>query len=166
MLSQIDVFHDCFDQVDDPRVPGRTTHPLNAILFLVVAATIADADGPEEIECFGHERIDWLGHFADFSEGIPSHDTIGRVLSLIKPEQFQQALIDWHAQLCTAHHDAENNTDEEGDGQDQPIHIAIDGKTSRGSYTDAKKSNAIHFVSAWASKLPGLRLRQTDSTYL
>lgn len=43
MLSQIDLFHDCFDQVDDPRVPGRTTHLRNSIQFLVVAAMIADA---------------------------------------------------------------------------------------------------------------------------
>lgn len=154
MLSQIDVFHDCFDRVEDPRVPGRTTHPLNSILFLVVAAMIADADGPEEIEDFGNERLDWLSQFADFSEGIPSHDTIGRVMSLIKPEQFQQALIDWHQQWCAAHRDAEST------GND-PVHIAIDGKTSRGSYTNAEKSNAIHFVSAWASK-HGVTLGQTE----
>ncbi len=156
MLSQIDVFHDYFDQVDDPRVPGRTTHPLNSILFLVVAAMIADADGPEEIEDFGNERIDWLSQFADFSEGIPSHDTIGRVMSLIKPEQFQTALIDWHKHLCAAHHAAPPE-----DGESEPVHIAIDGKTSRGSYTNAEKSNAIHFVSAWATK-HGVTLGQTE----
>ncbi|TWU46798.1 Transposase DDE domain protein [Rubripirellula reticaptiva] len=161
MLSQVDVFHDCFDQVDAPRVSGRTIHPLSSILFLVVAATIADADGPEEIECFGNERLDGLGRFADFPEGIPSHDTIGRVLSLIKPDQFQQALLYWHTQLCRTHHDAENQADEAGDSDDQPVHVAIDGKTSRGSYTNAEKSNAIHFVSAWASK-HGVTLGQTE----
>lgn len=157
MLSQIDVFHDCFDQVDDPRVPGRTTHPLNSILFLVVAATIADADGPEEIQDFGNEHIDWLTRFTDFPEGIPSHDTIGRVMSLIKPDQFQQALLQWHAQLCATHDDGSSQADH----SDQLIHVAIDGKTSRGSYTNAEKSNAIHFVSAWASK-HGVTLGQTE----
>ncbi len=157
MLSQIDVFHECFDQVDDPRVQGRTTHPLNSILFLVVAATIADADGPEEIACFGKEKLDWLGRFADFSDGIPSHDTIGRVLSLIKPAQFQQALLDWHTHLCAAHEDRQNDGNDVAD----PVHVAIDGKTSRGSYTDAEKSNALHFVSAWASK-HGVTLGQSE----
>jgi predicted transposase YbfD/YdcC len=153
MQSVTDEFHDCFDQVEDPRIPGRTTHPLHSILFLVLAATIADADGPEEIECFGKERLDWLGQFADFSEGIPSHDTIGRVLSLIKPDQFQQALLGWHIKLCQ----------EPGQCAEEasPVHVAIDGKTSRGSYTDADKSNAIHFVSAWASK-HGVTLGQTE----
>ena len=34
---------------------------------------------------------------------------------------------------------------------DTPIVVPIDGKTARGSYTDAEKSNAIHIVSAWAT---------------
>jgi predicted transposase YbfD/YdcC len=160
MQPLTDEFHDCFDQVEDPRVLGRTTHPLNSILFLVVAATIADADGPEEIECFGKERIDWLSQFADFAEGIPSHDTIGRVMSLIKPEQFQQALLDWHIKLCRDHRKGKKG-DNDNTPSTPPVHVAIDGKTSRGSYTDAEKSNAIHFVSAWASK-HGVTLGQTE----
>lgn len=160
MRSLTDEFHDCFDQVEDPRVSGRTSHPLNSILFLVVAATIADADGPEEIECFGKERVDWLSQFADFSAGIPSHDTIGRVLSLIKPEQFQQALLDWHVKLCKDRGDDASQRKDDAPSA-PPVHVAIDGKTSRGSYTNSEKSNAIHFVSAWASK-HGVTLGQTE----
>lgn len=93
MSVQLDKFHACFDQVEDPRVGGRTTHPMNSILLLVVAAVISDADDPEEIECFGKEKIQRLSKFADFSRGIPSHDRIGRVLSLIKPAQFQRTLL-------------------------------------------------------------------------
>lgn len=161
MSSQIDVFHDCFDGIDDPRVQGRVVHPLNSILLLIVAAVISDADGPEEIECFGHEKVDWLERFADFSAGIPSHDTIGRVLSLIKPSQFQQALLDWHGHLCSMK--AKANQDEADDTDDVQAarHVAIDGKTARGSYTDAEKSNAIHIVSAWATE-HGITLGQTE----
>lgn len=46
MLSQVDLFHDCFDRVDDARVVGRTKHLLHSIPFLVSSALIADADGP------------------------------------------------------------------------------------------------------------------------
>lgn len=164
MTSQIDVFHDCFDQVDDPRVTGRVVHPLNSILLLIVAAVIADADGPEEIACFGNEKHDWLSGFADFSEGIPSHDTIGRVLSLIKPAQFQQALLDWHGHLCRMKADTTNTTADDANDQANPNdkrHVAVDGKTARGSYTDAAKSNAIHIVSAWATE-HGITLGQTE----
>ena len=144
MVSQIDVFHDCFDQVEDPRVAGRTVHPLNSILFLVVSAVIAGADGPDEIETFGDEKLDWLSQFADFQAGIPSHDTITRVLSLIKPAEFQKALLQWHSHLC------EHACDGEAHDDDHPIHVAIDGKTARGSYTNAEKSNAIHIVNGMA----------------
>ncbi|WP_372726251.1 ISAs1 family transposase [Novipirellula sp.] len=155
MASQIDVFHECFDQVGDPRVAGRTIHPLNSILFLVVSAVIAGADGPDEIESFGGEKLDWLSKFADFEAGIPSHDTITRVLSLIQPAEFQKALLQWHAHLC------EINWDHASKDDNRPVHVAIDGKTVRGSYTDAEKSDAIHIVSAWATE-NGVTLGQTE----
>lgn len=154
MVSQIDVFHDCFDQVEDPRVAGRTVHPLNSILFLVVSAVVAGADGPDEIETFGDEKLDWLSKFADFGAGIPSHDTITRVLSLIKPAEFQKALLQWYSHLY-------ESACERRAESDHPIHVAIDGKTARGSYTDVDKSNAIHIVSAWATE-NGVTLGQTE----
>lgn len=133
-------FHECFQIVVDPRVKGRCAHSLHAILFIVVSAVIADADGPAEIESFAIEKQDWLEQFVDLENGVPSHDTIGRLLSLIKPIQFQQALIEWTNQLRQDHRSGE------------PIMIQIDGKTSRGSYTNKKKSDALHIVGAWASE--------------
>ena len=35
------LFEECFEQVEDPRVVGRTTHSLHSILFIAVAATVA-----------------------------------------------------------------------------------------------------------------------------
>ncbi|MCB0556485.1 MAG: transposase [Phaeodactylibacter sp.] len=34
------------------------------------------------------------------SRGIPSHDTFGRVFSLINTEAFEQCFINWASQLC------------------------------------------------------------------
>ncbi len=86
LASQVASFQACFEVVDEPRVAGRCAHPLNSILFLVVAAVIAGADGPADIEDFGKEKRVWLEQFVEFPAGIPSHDTIGRLLSLIKPQ--------------------------------------------------------------------------------
>ncbi|TWT55961.1 Transposase DDE domain protein [Allorhodopirellula solitaria] len=138
-VDQLVSFESCFEIVSDPRVQGRSFHPLNSVLFLVVAAVISGADGPAEIEDFGKERQDWLEQFIELPCGIPSHDTIGRILSIIKPAEFQKALLAWLSELRRT-----------PDG-DSPIVVPIDGKTARGSYTDAEKSNAIHIVSAWAS---------------
>jgi predicted transposase YbfD/YdcC len=141
-------FEDCFEKVDEPRVLGRTTHSLQSILFIVVAATIAGADGPEDMAKFAKRKRDWLERFIDLSRGVPSHDTIGRVLGLIKPKQFQDAFLDWVSSLSSLQ------------GEDgKPIFVPIDGKTMRGSYTNADKSDMLHIVSAWASE-QGITLGQ------
>lgn len=140
-------FEECFEVVEDPRVGGRCDHPLDSILFLVVSAVIAGADGPCDIEDFGKEKQDWLEQFIELPNGIPSHDTIGRVLALIKPAQFQRALMDWITQL------------RRGSKMEGPVVVPIDGKTARGSYTDSGKTNALHIVSAWATD-HGLTLGQ------
>lgn len=145
--AQVLSFQQCFEVVEDPRVLGRCGHPLNSVLFLVVAAVIAGADGPADIEDFGIEKEDWLEQFVDLPGGVPSHDTIGRILAAIKPSQFQQALLIWINQLR-----AEKNLN-------GPVVVSIDGKTARGSYTDADKSDALHIVSAWATD-HGLTLGQ------
>lgn len=158
MVASVDAFHDCFDQVDDPRVAGRCDHPLNSILFLIVSAVISGADGPADIEEFGHNREDWLATFVDFPAGIPSHDTIGRLLSIIKPDQLQVAMKQWLDALRAEHAASETAAGQEA-GSNNPVHVAIDGKTAKGSYRATDKSDALHIVSAWASE-NGLTLGQ------
>jgi predicted transposase YbfD/YdcC len=141
-------FEEYFQAIDDPRVVPRCTHSLHAILFLTVAATIAGADGPEDMEKFAKRKSGWLKQFIDLVDGVPSHDTIGRVLGLIKPRQFQDAFLGWISSLSSLQ-------DQDGN----PIFIPIDGKTMRGSYKNADKSDMLHIVSAWASK-QGITLGQ------
>ena len=141
-------FEQCFEQVEDPRVVGRTTHSLHTILFVAVTATIAGADGPEDMEKFANRKQDWLERFVDLCGGVPSHDTFGRVLGLIKPKQFQEAFLNWISSLPRLH-----------DTDGKPIFIPIDGKTMRGSYTHADKSGMLHIVSAWATQ-QGITLGQ------
>ncbi len=46
---------------------------------------------------FGQARQDWLGTFLALPNGIPSHDTFNRVLTLLKPSEFQRGL---HNRTC------------------------------------------------------------------
>ena len=141
-------FQDGFEQVEEPRGVGRTTHPLHTILFIVVAGTIAGADGPADMEKFAIRKKDWLKKFVDLSRGVPSHDTIGRVLGMIQPKQFQDAFLNWISSLSSLK-----------DRNGNPIFIPLDGKTMRGSYTNADKSDMLPIVSAWASQ-QGITLGQ------
>jgi predicted transposase YbfD/YdcC len=122
---------------------------LHSILFIAVTATIAGADGPEDMAKFARRKKAWLEQFVGLQRGVPSHDTIGRVLGIIKPQQFQNAFLSWISSLSGLR------------GQDgKPIFIAMDGKTMRGSYSNADKSDMLHIVSAWASQ-QGITLGQT-----
>jgi predicted transposase YbfD/YdcC len=139
-------FQNHFTVVDDPRIDRSKCHLLMDILFLAVCATIAGADGPSDIADFGKQQIQWLRKFIALSNGIPSHDTIGRVFSLIKPQQFQQAFLSWLETLMP------------GDGDALRL-VPIDGKTLRGSLHRNEELKPLHLVSAWATKC-GLSLGQ------
>ena len=69
-------------------------------------------------------------------------------MGLIKPKQFQDAFLRWISSLESLRGDDGN-----------PIFIPIDGKTMRGSYTNADKSDMLHIVSEWASQ-QGITLGQ------
>jgi hypothetical protein len=87
-------FHDFFSVVDDPRLERRKAHALLDILFLCVAGTVAGCEGPSGIAEFAREKLAWFRRFVPLRNGVPSHDTIGRVMGLLKPEQFQRAFLD------------------------------------------------------------------------
>jgi predicted transposase YbfD/YdcC len=139
-------FRKHFTVVDDPRIDRSKAHLLIDILFLSVCATIAGADGPSDIADFGRQQIQWLRKFIVLPNGIPSHDTIGRVFSLIKPLQFQEAFLSWIETLMP-------------DDVDALRLVPIDGKTLRGSQHKKKELKPLHLVSAWATNC-GLSLGQ------
>lgn len=79
--------------------------------------------------------------FPELPNGIPSHDTFGRVFARLNPEQFQACFVAWVRDVVAA-------TDDQGtDGQV----VAIDGKTLRRSHDRTAGTAAIHMVSAWAA---------------
>ena len=141
-------FHNYFCSIEDPRVAGRRVHGLLDIVFLCVAGTLAGCEGPTDIAEFARQKLSWCRRFVPLRNGVPSHDTIGRVIALLKPGQFQRAFLDWVLSF-TAAQDALNG----------PQFVSIDGKTLRGSHGANDRENPLHLVSAWASA-QGLTLGQ------
>ena len=58
----------------DIRQQGKVKHKLSAILFLTVCAVIAGADEWQEIEDFGHERLEWLKKYDETHPEIRSEN--------------------------------------------------------------------------------------------
>ena len=124
-----------FNTIPDPRIERCKRHALMDILFLSISAVLCGAEGWEEIEDFGHARLDWLKKYFPFEKGIPKHDTIARVLSRLSPKALQDSFIAWMNEACEL---------------SQGEVIAIDGKTVRRSFKKGDRKSAIHMVSAWA----------------
>src|SRR5512140_1857647 len=125
-----------FGELTDPRVEGRIEQRLIDIIMIAICAVICGANSWSETETYGKAKIGWLRRFLELPNGIPSHDTFGRVFSLIEAEAFTTCFICWVEGVFRV-----------TDGQV----IAIDGKSVRRSHQRSIGQDAIHLVSAWAS---------------
>jgi len=124
-----------FDSITDPRIERCKKHELIDILLLAISAVISGAQGWEDIEDFGHLKLDWLKRYGAFNAGIPRHDTIARVICRLKSDEIEHAFQSWISSLI------------ETTGADI---IAMDGKTARRSFTTKDRKSALHTVSAWS----------------
>jgi predicted transposase YbfD/YdcC len=124
-----------FVDLEDPRVERTKRHKLLDILGIALCATLSGADTIVAIEQFGRAKFEWLKTFLELPNGIPSHDTFGRVFAVLDPERFARCFGNWVARICPS---LELKT------------ISIDGKTSRGS--GSKEDKPLHLVSAWANE--------------
>jgi len=121
-----------FQKLDDPRMVNKNDHRL--IDIIAVCAVIA---GPTAIGQWAKIHQDNLKRYLKLPNGIPSHDTFGRILKRIPPAAFQKCFVEWIASLRNKNGELRE-------------HIAIDGKEIRGS----RKNNlgALHIVSAWSTE--------------
>lgn len=143
--------------VEDPRIERSKIYPLIEILFLTTSAVLSGFEEWDEIVDFGEEKIAWLRKYLPYEQGIPSHDTVNRVISLIDHRVFEECFINW------ATMDIELS---------QGTVISIDGKKLRGSASKKEQQtahaqggkSALHIVHAWCHELQlCLAQYQTDA---
>src|SRR5574341_2644667 len=88
-----------FGELDDPRIEKNRKHPLINVIVIAILGVICGADNWVDIERYGKAKAAWLGQFLDLRNGIPSHDTFGRVFRWLDAEQFQRRFIAWSQSL-------------------------------------------------------------------
>ena len=135
-LSETFLSH--FQTLEDPRLDNHNRrHNLHDILVITILGTVCGADTWMEISAFGEAKQDWLKAFLELPNGIPSHDTFGRVFSLLDADEFEICFCNWIKSLTL---DIKKEI------------IAIDGKTLRRSHNRGRNQPALHLVGAWASQ--------------
>jgi predicted transposase YbfD/YdcC len=133
--KQLGAIEEHFSKVSDPRIERTKEHKLIDIIVIAICAVICGAEGWVDIENYGKSKKKWLKTFLGLPNGIPSHDTFGRVFSLLDAEEFQTAFYSWVLAVNEITH-----------GQI----INVDGKCLVGSGDQAIGKRAIYMVSAWA----------------
>lgn len=133
----LEAIEEHFRIVTDPRIDRRKEHKLIDIIVIAICAVICGAEGWTDIENFGNSKLPWLKTFLELPNGIPSHDTFGRVFSMLDAQQFQLAFYEWVMAV-----------NEIVQGQI----INIDGKRLAGSEDKFLGKRAIYMVSAWAEE--------------
>lgn len=138
----LDQLHARISVLHDPRVRRRQAHVFSEVVVLGIVAFLANCNDWMAVERFGESRLDWLRTFLSLKNGIPSHDTIGRIFAMLDPQEFAQIWEVWMKEWCA---------------ELQLKHVAIDGKTMCGSGNRSRR--ALHIVTAFATE-QGLTLGQ------
>lgn len=125
-----------FCDLKDPRMERTKKHHLLDIATITICAVVGGADNWVEVAEFGQSKEEWFKSFLELPNGIPSHDTFGRVFRLLDPQQWQAGFLSWVEAITQS-----------TKGQIVPI----DGKCLRRSHDKTLGHKAIHMVSAWAS---------------
>lgn len=126
-----------FDAVPDPRRQTENKlHTLSDILSIALCGILSGMDDWESLVEFAEAKEAWFRQFLPLANGIPSHDTFGRVFSLIDPEAFEAAFFEWASTAQI--------------GGAALSHLALDGKSVRRSHR-GHAGRALHLLHAWSS---------------
>lgn len=137
-IDDIDGILEHFEELDDPRSTINRRHLLGDLIVICIMAVISGCDGPLAIGTWAQTNEQWLKKRLSLPHGIPSHDTIGRLLCALTPSAFQACFQSWIAGVSVPDDVVDLNQ------------IAIDGKVLRRSHDRRNGLGPLWLVSAWA----------------
>jgi predicted transposase YbfD/YdcC len=135
--SRIAALEEYFASLPDPRIERCRRHKLIDIVTIAICTLVCGGEGFTDMEEFGHARRQWLETFLELPNGIPSHDTFGRLFARLNPREFAACFERWvRASLSSL----------------SGAVVALDGKRVRRSYDKAQGQEAIELLSAWVKE--------------
>jgi predicted transposase YbfD/YdcC len=126
-----------FDELPEPRMARTRRHSLSDIVLMMLVGAIAECPGWDAIHRFVRFGPPELQAMFEFRRGVPSADTLRRVMRALDPKAFRSAFIAWAQAMSVS---TEGRL------------VAVDGKTVKGARRHAENEPALHIVSAWVSE--------------
>jgi predicted transposase YbfD/YdcC len=130
-------FKQYFSQITDTRQQWKVKHLLTDIIGLSLLAVISGAESYEDIEDYGLSKVRWLKNYLFLPHGIPSHDTIERVMEAINPKEFNTHFMRWVKDVFHV---------------DGDFLLHIDGKSNRRSFDNYTGSKMLHALNVYAGE--------------
>lgn len=120
---------------DDTRYQPNVKHKMEDIILITLFAVLAKCNEWTEIEAFARKKEEWLKQYLELPNGIPSHDTIQRVISLLNPQTLYTETINYLIEKI----------DKISSNKERDI-LSMDGKTSNGSTRNIGKNANVKRV--------------------
>ena len=116
----ITVIQKYFETLTDQRQQSKVRHNLLETIVMVICAVIADCDVWEDIADYCRVKETWFREALgmELKNGIPSHDTMQRILEMLDPKEFEKCFVEWVSSVCIK--------------KERQV-ISVDGKTVCGS---------------------------------
>lgn len=107
---------------NDTRYQPNVRHKIEDIILITLFGLLAKCNEWTEIELFAKKKEKWLKKYLELPNGIPSHDTIQRVISILDPQSLYTDTINYlinKINLITVSNERDI--------------LSMDGKTTNGS---------------------------------
>lgn len=93
---------DAFADLVDPRVERTKRHSLHDILTITLCGVLSGAENRVEIAAWSVTKQAWLTVWFQLEDGIPSHNTSGRVFDRFNPHRFGKRRTDFPGATSTS----------------------------------------------------------------
>lgn len=129
---------------NDTRYAPNIRHKMEDIIVITLFAILAKCNEWTEIESFAKKKEKWLRKYLELPNGIPSHDTIQRVISILNPQTLYADIINYLIEKMNLI---------ASDSKEKDI-LSMDGKTSNGSKRSTginQEENVINTMSVYST---------------
>lgn len=133
-------FYESLENLYDPRMKGKIKHKLSDCLIIIILASMAGCNIFREYIAFAKRYENKLKGILGLKNGIPSHDTLERIIHKIRYSELESLLVKRIMDLI-----------------DSPTIVSLDGKYIKGTRDSSKeKTSAQDIVTLYdvVSKTP------------